>query len=123
MDISDEFTKFLVNLLIIVFVIIIVYNVFPSLALVPYNGDVSDIKITEGADGSMTQEQCQNKITSNTNSMAIDQLKKDIQQIKTNVKGNTSQINVLNKQVHKNNMDNAKKTTGAAKSAGKGVPS
>ncbi len=123
MDITEEFTKFLVNLLIIVFAIIMVYNIFPSLALIPDNGDHRSDKITEGADGSITHEQCQNKITSNSNSLAITQLKKEMQQLQTNVKANTGQINALNKQVHKNNVDNGKKNNEAAKSASKGIPS
>jgi len=123
MDISEEFTNFLVNLLIIVFAIIIIYNIFPTLAFIPNTDEHHDVKIIEGADGSISQEQCQNKISSNTNSMAIDELKKQIKTLQTNVKGNTAQVNMLNKQVHKNHIDNGKKNNEAAKSASKGVPS
>ena len=123
MDISEEFTNFLVNLLIIVFAIIIIYNIFPTLAFISNTDVHRDVKIIEGADGSISQEQCQNKISSNTNSMAIDELKKQIKTLQTNVKGNTAQVNMLNKQVHKNHIDNGKKNNEAAKSASKGVPS
>ncbi len=123
MDISEEFTKFLVNLLIILFAIIIIYNIFPSLAFMPNSNEQHEVKIIEGADGSISHAQCNNKISANTNSLAIDQLKKDVQSLKTNVKGNTAQIGTLNKQVHKNHVDNGKKNNEAARSESKGIPS
>ena len=80
-------------------------------------------KIIEGADGSISNDQCNNKISANTNSLSISELKTQIKTLQSNVKGNTAQVNMLNKQIHKNHINNANKNNEAVKSASKGVPS
>lgn len=122
MDISDDFTKFLVNLLIIVFVVIMIYNIFPSLALVSNHQQVIENSLREGAD-TMTSDQCQDKINANANSIAIDKLKKDVKAAQSLANANKSQLDIIKKQVQQNHVDNANKNNQAAKSASKGIPS